>query len=99
VLRRKPKRRYLTILYKGNDVEAFEILEQRCKDLFGAVTLEKAGLRLLKSYPGIMLVRCRLSHLHPILVSITFANPAMVTLDMSGSMSRLKRRLEAEKPS
>ena len=98
MLKRKPKRRYLSILHKGRDLEAFEILQQRCADLFGQVTLEKASLRLLKSYPDVILVRCRLSQLHPILVSIALANPAMVTLDMSGGMSRLKRRLNVEKP-
>jgi RNase P/RNase MRP subunit POP5 len=96
MLRRKPKRRYITILHKGRDVEALQIIERRCAGLFGETTLEKANLRLLRSYPDVILVRCRLSQIHPVLMSVTLANPAMVTLDMSGSISRLKKRLGVE---
>jgi RNase P/RNase MRP subunit POP5 len=94
VLRRKPKRRYLAILHKGRDVEALEVLRGRCADLFGQTTLEKSDLRLLKSQPDVILVRCRLDQIHAVLVSVALANPAMVTLDISGSMNRLKTRLE-----
>ena len=97
VLRRKPKKRYISIMQKGRDFEAVDIISRRCTELFGHVTLEKSGLRLLHSYPDVIIVRCRLSQIHPILVSIALASPPMVTLDMSSNLNRIRKRLELEK--
>ena len=95
VLKRKPKKRYLSVLHKGQDLEAFESISRRCRELFGYMTLEKAGLRLVHSEDDVIIVRVRLPQIHAVLVSIALADPPMVTIDMSGSISRLRTKLHA----
>jgi RNase P/RNase MRP subunit POP5 len=96
VLKRKPKKRYLSILHQGRDVQALESITQRCAALFGQVAVEKAGLRIMHSYPNVIVVRCRLNQIHAVLISIALASPAMVSLDMSGNVGRLKKRLKTK---
>lgn len=93
VLRRKPRRRYLSILHSGSNADSLDVLSRRCADLFGEITLEKAGLRLMSSDDGMIIIRCSLPQIHSILVSIPLVNPPMVCLGMSGSISRLKKRV------
>jgi RNase P/RNase MRP subunit POP5 len=66
----------------------------RFSELFGHVTFAKAGLRLISSNEteGEMIIRCNLSEIHELLVSIALTNPPMVALDISGSVSRLRNR-------
>ena len=95
VLRRKPKKRYLSVMHKGQDLQAFESISRRCKELFGHMTLEKAGLRLMHVHEDVIVIRVRLPQIHAVLVSIALADPPMVTIDMSGSISRLRTKLHA----
>lgn len=92
VLRRKAKKRYLSIMHAGRDLDALDSLSNRCVELFGHVVLERAGLRLIKSYDDVMILRCRLEQLHPILICIALSDPPMVSLDLSGSLRRLRKR-------
>jgi hypothetical protein len=40
-----------------------------------------------------MIIRFRLSELHAVLLSVALVNPPMVTLDLSGNLGRLGKRL------
>lgn len=94
VLRRKPKKRYLAVMHKGLDTDALNSISRRCKELFGQMTLEKASMRLMRSHTDVIVFRCRLGQIHPILVSIALADPPMIAIDMSGSIARLKIRID-----
>ena len=94
VLRRKPKKRYISILHAGGDSEVQEAISKRCAELFGSVAVEKAAIRLLGAYSDFIIIRCNLSEIHAVLVSLALVNPPMITLAMSGSVRRLRKRLE-----
>ncbi len=49
----------------------------------------------MRSYGEIMIVRCGLAQVHGVLVSIALVDPPMVTMDMSGSIHRLKKRIHS----
>jgi RNase P/RNase MRP subunit POP5 len=103
LLRRKARSRYLSVLHSGRDADAVELLSRRCAELFGEITLEKAGLRLMSSNDGVIIVRCSLREMHAVLVSIALVDPPMLSLGMSGTISRLKQRarhsrVESKKP-
>lgn len=93
VLRRKPKKRYLSIMHQGKDTDALDSLARRCAELFGQMTLEKAGMRQMRSVEGVIVVRCRLDQLHAVIVAIALCDPPMVLLDMAGNIGRLMKRL------
>lgn len=92
VLKRREKRRYVSVIYQGKPEEAFATLERRHADLFGSVASAQAALRLLGSNDCAMTVRCSLSQVKTVLVAIALSDPAIATLDMSSSMKRMKRR-------
>ncbi len=93
MLSRRPKRRYLSILHIGNATDAVDTIVKRCSDLFGSVATENAALRLVKSENGITIIKCKVEELDRVLASIALSDPPVVTLDMSGSIKRLERRL------
>lgn len=80
-------------MHRGQELEAFESISRRCEELFGFMTLEKAGLRLMQSRGDVVIIRVRLSQIRPVLVSIALADPPLVAVDMSGSISRLRTRV------
>jgi RNase P/RNase MRP subunit POP5 len=80
-------------MHRGQELEALGSISRRCEELFGSMTLEKAGLRLMKSQGDAMIIRVRLSQIRPVLVSIALADPPLTTVDMSGSISRLRTRV------
>lgn len=82
--------------------EAFAAIVRRHSELFGSVGSARASLKLLRSYRNdnnnsiIIIVRCSLREAEHVLASIALVPaPAMVTLDMSSSARRLKRRIAA----
>ena len=91
-LKRREKRRYISIVHSGVAQDAFSTLERRHAELFGSAAFARAAMRLLLSVDNVMMVRCSLSQVRGVLVAIALADPAMTTLDMSSSMKRLKRR-------
>lgn len=96
-LRRREKRRYILVIHNREQPapEALAAIQRRHAELFGSIASERASLRLTKAYEaGFMVIRCSLEATDGILVSVALADPAMVTLDMSSSMKRLKRRKE-----
>ena len=92
VLRRKPKKRYLTLMHGGRDVDALDSLTKRCTELFGHIVVEKAGLRLMRSDGDLVIIRCRLSQIHQVLVGVALTDPPLVAVDMSATIGRLQKR-------
>ena len=92
MLRRRAKRRYLALMYNDHP-DVVSAIAKRCSELFGHVTLEKASIRLVRSGKGATIIRCRLDQLDSVLASIALIEPPVMTLDMSASAKRLKRRL------
>lgn len=93
-LKRREKRRYISVTHTGLPAEAFAIIERRHTELFGRIASTRASLRLTKpGNGGVMIMRSRLQEAASVLVAIALSYPPMATLDMSSSMKRLKRRL------
>ena len=92
MLKRRAKRRYLSIMHSGQAGDAVNAITVRFSELFGSIATEKAAIRLVKTEENITVMKCRLDQLDNFLVSIALADPPMATLDMSGSMRQLKRR-------
>ncbi len=97
MLKRREKRRYVSIAYgvgSGGGVGVLAAIQKRHAELFGSIALEKASLRLIKEYEdGIVIMRCSLAESEHVLAAMALCDPPIVTLDMSSSMKRLKRRL------
>jgi len=93
MLRRRAKHRYLSIMHVGTSKELVNAINKRCSELFGSIATEKAATRFVRSETNITIVRCRLEQLDIVLTSIAFVDPPAVTLDMSGSVKQLRRRL------
>ena len=83
MLKRRSKRRYISILYE--DVSNFSVnaIKKRYCDLFGSIGLEKAAIRMVRSNANRALIKCRLEQLD---------NVSLVVLDLSGSIKRLELR-------
>jgi RNase P/RNase MRP subunit POP5 len=93
-LKRREKRRYISVMHQGLPTDAFSAIQKRHADLFGSIASARASLRLVKpGDAGVMIVRSSLSQITGVLVAIALADPSMATMDMSSSMKRLKRRL------
>ncbi|HUG96240.1 MAG TPA: Rpp14/Pop5 family protein [Nitrososphaera sp.] len=92
MLKRRAKRRYLSILHAEQANDAVNAIAKRCSELFGSVGTEKAAIRLVKSEGSTTIIKCRLDQLDNVLVAIALADPPVVTMDMSGSIKRLQRR-------
>lgn len=92
MLNRRAKRRYLSVIHAGQASDAVNAIAKRCSELFGSIAAEKATIRLVKSNDA-TIIKCRLDQLDNVLVAIALADPPAATLDMSGSMKQLQRRL------
>ncbi|HXV46113.1 MAG TPA: Rpp14/Pop5 family protein [Nitrososphaera sp.] len=93
MLNRRAKRRYLLIMHTCEASDAVSAITKRCSELFGSIAAEKAAVRLVKPENGMTTIKCRLEQLDNVLVSIALTDPSVVTLDISGTMKRLQRRL------
>ena len=93
MLKRRAKRRYLSIMHSTQANDAVNAITKRCTELFGSIATERAAIRLVKSDRNTSIIKCRLDQLDTILVAIALADPPVVTIDMSGSMKRLHHRL------
>ncbi len=90
MLKRKPKRRYISLMHGGGDAEALSALMKRHSELFGHLSVEKAAIRLVRqSENEVMVIRCNLGQLNAVLTSIALTNPTMVSLALSGTLKRL----------
>jgi RNase P/RNase MRP subunit POP5 len=73
---------------------ALNALTKRNSELFGHVAAQKASIKLVRTVGAVTIIRCSLSRIDDILASIALTDPAMVTLDISGSVKRLAKRVE-----
>jgi RNase P/RNase MRP subunit POP5 len=91
MLKRRAKRRYISILHSGRPNDAVNAITMRCSELFGSIGTEKAAIRLIKLDGSTTTIKCRLDQLDNVLLAIALADPPVVTLDMSGNIKRLRR--------
>jgi RNase P/RNase MRP subunit POP5 len=96
IFNRRNKRRYLVILHSGQNCgsEIINLIKKRNSELFGHIATEKSDIRLIRSEEtNIVIISCKLECLDNTLSSITFSYPPLTTLDMSGTLKRLRKRL------
>lgn len=91
MLRRRAKRRYLSILHGGQATDAVDLITKRCSELFGSVSAEQASIRLVRS-GDVTVIKCRLAQLDHVLAAIALSNPPVLSLGMSGSVKQLLQR-------
>jgi RNase P/RNase MRP subunit POP5 len=92
MLKRRSKRRYLSIMHSGEANDSVNAIIKRFSELFGSIATEKAGIRLVQSSTNEAIIKCRLEQLNNVLVAIALTDPPAVTVDMSGSIKQLQRR-------
>lgn len=92
MLKRRAKRRYLSLMHAGQASAAVSAITKRCSELFGSIAAEKAAIRLVKSGGNLTIIKCRLDQLDNVLVAIALTDLPAATLDMSGSVKQLQRR-------
>ena len=92
MLKRRSKRRYISIFHR--DVSSFSenAIKKRYCDLFGSIGVEKAAIRTVRSNANRATIKCRLEQLDNVLVAITFTYPSLLVLDVSGSIKRIEHR-------
>ncbi len=93
MLNKRAKRRYLSIMHMGTANEAVNAIKKRCSELFGSIATQKATIRLVRSESNVTIIRCSLDQLDNVLTAIALSDPPVLTLDMSGSIKQLRRRL------
>jgi RNase P/RNase MRP subunit POP5 len=92
MLKRRPKRRYLSIKHAGQSRESVNAIIKRCSELFGSIAVEKAAIRLVQEGEKESIIKCRLEHIENVLVAITLIDPPAVTTGMSGTIKQLRSR-------
>ena len=95
MLKRKHKRRYLSIRHAGESRDSVNAIIKRFSELFGSIAVEKAAIRLVQESRNESIIRCRLDQLENLLVAITLVDPPVVTIDMSGSIKQLRCRRQS----
>jgi RNase P/RNase MRP subunit POP5 len=91
VLRRRAKRRYLSITHGGSAVDVVNSIVKRHAELFGSVATERAGIRLMRSNDSLAIIKCRLEQLDSVLATIALTDPPAMTWSISGSIKRLTK--------
>ena len=92
-LKRREKRRYISVMHAGLAAEAEIAIVKRLEELYGSIGVEKASLKVVMAREMVSIFRCTLGQEANVLVAIALGSHAMVALDMSSSMKRLKKRL------
>ena len=92
MLKRRPKRRYLSIKHAGESGDSVNAIIKRFTELFGSIAAEKADIRLVQQAENESIIRFRLEQIENVLVAITLMDPPIVTIGMSGSIKQLRRR-------
>ena len=92
MLRRRSKRRYLSIIHAGESSASLNAITKRFCELFGTIAAEKAAIRLVRQGTNESIIKCRLDELEKVLVAITLIDPPVVTIAMSGSIRQLRRQ-------
>jgi RNase P/RNase MRP subunit POP5 len=89
MLKRRYKRRYVSVMHDGGTNDALNAITKRFCELFGSVATEKAAIRLMRSNTNEAIIRCRLEQLDNLLVAIALSEPPVVATDISGSIKRI----------
>jgi RNase P/RNase MRP subunit POP5 len=92
MLKRRSKRRYVSIMHDGEANDSVNAIIKRFCELFGSIATEKAAIRLVQSNANQAIIKCRLDQLDSVLVAIALTDPPAVTVDMSGSIKRIQLR-------
>lgn len=95
MLKRRSKRRYVSIMHAGGSSTSVNAITRRFSELFGTIAAEKAAIRLVQQGTNESIIRCRLEQLENVLVAITLIDPPVVTIAMSGSIRQLRRRRQS----
>ena len=95
MLKRRSKRRYVSIMHAGGSSNSVNAITRRFSELFGTIAAEKAAIRLVQQGANESIIRCRLEQLKNVLVAITLIDPPVVTIAMSGSIRQLRRRRQS----
>jgi RNase P/RNase MRP subunit POP5 len=95
MLKRRSKRRYVSIMHAGGSSNSVNAITKRFSELFGTIAAEKAAIRLVQQGANESIIRCRLEQLENVLVAITLIDPPVVTIAMSGSIRQLRRRRQS----
>jgi RNase P/RNase MRP subunit POP5 len=97
MLNRRYKRRYIGI-YCGtssnpNHRLIFQSILNRNTELFGSVSSQLSYIKLAKKeHNRVIIISCRTESLDEMLVSLSFHQPALIVVDVSGSINKLKKR-------
>ena len=92
MLKRRSKRRYVSIMYGGQPTDSVTAITKRFCELFGSIATQKAAIRLVGSSRDEAIIRCRLEQIDNVLVAITLIDPPAITLDISGTLKQLASR-------
>lgn len=95
-LKRRDKRRYVSLMHACPAADVAAVIEKRIQELYGTTALEVASMKMVRPDEGVSILRCTLGYEQQLLVAVALAPVPMVTLDMSSSARRLKRRLAAK---
>jgi RNase P/RNase MRP subunit POP5 len=102
MLKRRYKRRYIGIIcrIKVADFDRralFKLVLGRNSELFGHVFNEISNVKLARQeYSRLTIISCRTQSLDHLLVSLTFIESALLVIDVSGSINKLKKRWASE---
>jgi RNase P/RNase MRP subunit POP5 len=91
MLKRRSKRRYLSIIHAGESSASVNAITKRFCELFGTIAAERAAIRLVRQGANESIIKCRLDELEKVLVAIALIDPPVVTIAMSGSIRQLQR--------
>jgi RNase P/RNase MRP subunit POP5 len=70
------------------------LIKRRNSELFGYIATEKSSIKLIRSERmNTIIISCKLASMDNILSTIALIDPPLVTIDMSGTLKRLLRRL------
>jgi RNase P/RNase MRP subunit POP5 len=99
MLKRRSKRRYLSIMHAGESSNSVNALTKRFSELFGTIAAERAAIGLVQQGANESIIKCRLEHLENVLVAIALIDPPVVTMAMSGTIRQLRKRRQQYSPS
>ncbi len=96
MLNRKYKRRYIGVYWEDlffDHRSVFQLVLDRNSELFGYVFNHLSNIKLAKKeHDHLLIISCRTENLDQMLVSLAFCRPALIVVDVSGSIHKLKAR-------
>jgi RNase P/RNase MRP subunit POP5 len=94
MLKRRPKRRYLSVAQDSESADLANIIKKRFCELFGTIATERAAIAVVEQRENefITIIKCNLEKLDEVLVAIALIDPPAVTVAMSGSIKQLRNR-------